>query len=121
MLPRRSLYAAMLVLLATVPARAQSVKPIVVENIRVGFSETFKVGAWTPIWVQARAAIEPFDGTMEVIVDDESGLPTKFRQDVRINAGDSTRLASYIRTGSYRGEMTVQFIDRDGKLKGKVE
>jgi hypothetical protein len=121
MRPRWFIPAAILGLLATAPARAQSTKPVVVENIRVGFSETFKIGAWTPIWVQARAAIEPFDGTMEVIVDDESGTPTVFRQDVHIGAGDTARLPAYVRTGSYRGELSVRFVDREGKVKGGVE
>jgi hypothetical protein len=122
MRPRRSLYAAaILALLAPNLAWAQSVKPIVVENIRVGFSETFKVGAWCPVWVQARAGVESFDGTMEVVVDDESGVPTKFRQEVHIGAGDTARLTAYMRTGSLSGDLTVLFYDRDGKPRGKVE
>ena len=106
---------AILLLLATSRSLAAPPgKAIEVETIKVGFNESYKVGTWTPVWVQARAGIEPFEGTMEVVTDDESGTPTAFAQSVRIGAGESTRLAAYIRPGSPTGGLTVRFL-KDGK------
>ncbi|HWE35061.1 MAG TPA: hypothetical protein VG406_00700, partial [Isosphaeraceae bacterium] len=55
-----------------------------------------------------------FDGTMEVVVEDESGTPTVFSQSVHIGAGDSARLPAYTRFGSPASGLTVRFV-KDGK------
>jgi len=93
-------------------------KTIDVENIRVGFAEKFKVGTWTPIWVQAHVpGVEPFEGTMEVVTDDESGTPSTFSVVAKIGAGETARLTAYTRPGSTLGDVTVRFIDINGKRK----
>ncbi len=112
--PIRCLSAAF-VLLATSPLLAAPAgRAIEVENIRVGFDSTYKIGAWTPVAVQVRATVEPFDGTMEVVVEDESGTPTVFSQPAHIGAGDSARLHAYTRFGSPASGLTVRFV-KDGK------
>ncbi len=108
----------MLLLATRAGLAAPALKPIEVDNIRVGFDEKFKVGTWTPIWVQAHVpGVEPFDGVMEVITDDESGTPTTFSVIARVGAGESTRLIAYTRPGSTMGNITLRFIDKDGKRK----
>jgi hypothetical protein len=93
-------------------------KAIEVETIRVGFGDKFKVGTWTPVWVQARVpGAEGFVGTMEVVTDDESGTPTAFSVVARIVAGESTRLTAYTRPGSVSGELAVRFVDSAGVVK----
>lgn len=107
--------AAILILLASSSALAAPAgKAVEVENIRVGFNETYKIGAWTPVWVQARAGASPFEGTMEVVVEDESGTPTVSAQSVRIGTADSANLVAYTRFGSPAGELSVRFV-KDGK------
>ncbi|HEY2156035.1 MAG TPA: hypothetical protein VGH33_10430, partial [Isosphaeraceae bacterium] len=102
---------AMLVLLATSTALAAPAgRPVEVENIRVGFDNTYKIGAWTPLTVQASARVGPFDGTMEVIVEDESGTPTVFSEPVHIGVGDSAQLHAYTRFGSPASGLTVRFV-----------
>ena len=59
-----------------VPFSAFAAPPRVeVQTIRVGFdasgssmkaSNTFKIGTWTPVWVQLRGGAERFSGLMEV-------------------------------------------------------
>ena len=37
-------------------------RAVEVENVRVGFQERYKVGTWTPVWVQLRGGIDGFNG-----------------------------------------------------------
>ena len=63
-------------LLAPSTARAQrGSRGVEVENMRVGFdaslsslksSNSFKVGTWTPVWVQLQGGSEPWSGFMEL-------------------------------------------------------
>ena len=59
--------------------------------MRVGFdaslsslrsSNSFKIGAWTPVWVQLRGGSAAWSGLMEVNVTDDDGTPTTFRMPV---------------------------------------
>src|SRR6516164_2150602 len=68
---------------------------IEVENIRVGFdsslsmkgaSNSFKVGTWTPVWVQLRAGNERFTGLMHLVVADDDGTPTAYQLPVDVGA-----------------------------------
>lgn len=120
MLPRRSWCSAAILatLLSASAAAAPAGRPIEVENLRVGLGEKFKVGAWTPVWVTARAGVESFDGIMQVVVNDESGTPAASSLAIRVGAGESKRFIAYARPGSTSGDMTVRFLDRDGKVKG---
>ena len=77
-----------------------------VENIRVGFdasvssmkaSNTFKIGTWTPVWVQLRAGAERFSGFMEVSVADDDGTPVAYRMPVEVGANKSERFTAYVR------------------------
>ena len=74
------------------PGAAAPARPAIeVENLRVGFvsgaeNNLFKVGAWTPVWVQLRAGDERFAGVMEVAVPDDDGTPTAIRQVVEVGA-----------------------------------
>ena len=114
MRPRPSLGLSAILLLATSPALAAPPgKAVEVENIRVGLGDTFKVGTWTSVTVFARAGVEPFEGTMEVVVDDESGTPTVFAQSVRVGT-ESTRIVAYTRPGSPSGALAVRFV-KDGR------
>src|SRR4051812_36939831 len=60
-----------------------------VENLRIGFAgntqnNLFKIGTWTPVWVQLKGGGERFTGMMEVEVPDDDGTPTYFRQVVDV-------------------------------------
>src|SRR6516164_8791933 len=66
----------------------RSARGIEVENIRVGFdsslsikgaSNSFKIGTWTPVWVQLRAGNVRFKGLMHLLVADDDGTPTAFQ------------------------------------------
>src|ERR1700720_3261419 len=61
---------------APTAAVAQRSRGVEVENMRVGFDASmalkspnaFKIGTWTPVWVQLRGGSERYSGIMEVSV-----------------------------------------------------
>jgi len=98
-----------------------------VENVRVGFdasisalkaSNTFKIGTWTPVWVQLRGGNERFSGFMDVIVGDDDGTPTTFRMAVEVGANQSQRFTAYARPGSREPEFTIRLLDQNGRRVG---
>ncbi len=98
-----------------------------VENMRVGFdasisslkaSNTFKIGTWTPVWVQLRGGSERFSGFMDVIVGDDDGTPTTFRMPVEVAANQSQRFTAYARPGSREPEFTIRLLDQNGRRVG---
>ncbi len=99
---------------------------IEVENIRVGFdaslgskaSNTFKIGTWTPVWVQLRGGAERFSGFMEVSVADDDGTPVAYRMPVEVGANKSERYTAYVRPGSREPEITIRLIDSNGRRVG---
>jgi hypothetical protein len=117
-----------LVLAAPQPARAQrGARGVEVENVRVGFdasiaearsANSFKVGAWTPVWVQLRGGTEGFSGFMEVVVGDDDGTPGAFRMPVAVGANKSERFTAYARPGSREPEFTVRLLDARGRRVG---
>ncbi len=105
---------ALLVLAAT----AQAAPPrIEVENMRIGFgsSNSFKVGTWTPVWVQLRAGDDRFSGFMDVAVADDDGTPTTFRMPVDVEARSSQMFTAYVRPGSRDPELTIRLLDPRGR------
>jgi hypothetical protein len=102
------------VALLVLAAMAQAAPPrIEVENLRIGFgpSNSFKVGTWTPVWVQLRAGDERFNGFMDVVVADDDGTPTSFRLPVDVDARSSQMLTAYVRPGSRDPELTIRLLD----------
>ncbi len=104
-----------------------SPRGVEVETMRVGFdasastlkaSNSFKIGKWTPVWVQLRGGTERFDGLMEVIVGDDDGTPASFRMPVEVGANTSERFTAYARPGSREPEFTIRLSDRNGRRIG---
>ncbi|WP_422927596.1 hypothetical protein [Singulisphaera sp. PoT] len=96
--------------------------PIEVENLRVGYSNKdqnnlFKVGAWTPVWVQLRAGDQRFTGVMELTVPDDDGTPTLVQQPIDVGAGESQRFTVYARPGSNDPDFGIRLIDASRKVR----
>src|SRR5215210_3287744 len=92
------------------PASAAPPQAVSVENVRVGLGEnnTYKLGTWTPVWVQLRGGSERFSGTLEVVVPDDDGTPTSFRQVVDVGARQGQRVTMYARPGSNSPDFTLR-------------
>ena len=72
-------------------------KDVSVDNLRVGFvnsttNNLFKIGSWTPIWVQVKGGDARFSGTMEIEVPDDGGTPVYYRQMVNVGPARANRL-----------------------------
>ena len=93
---------------------------IEVENLRIGFgsSNSFKVGTWTPAWIQLRAGEQNFDGFMEVMVADDDGTPTAFRLPVQVPARSSQQFTAYVRPGSHDPDLNIRLLDPSGRRVG---
>ena len=96
-----------------------------VENLRIGFANStrnnlFKVGTWTPVWVQVKAGDDRFSGVIEVEVPDDAGVPTFFRQVVEIAAKGTGRVVTYARIGSRDPNLIIRFRDQNGKQVGNT-
>ncbi len=108
-------------LVLALPSLGQAAPPrIEVENLRIGFgnSNSFKVGTWTPAWVQLRAGDQNFDGFMEVMVADDDGTPTSFRLPVQVPARSSQQFTAYVRPGSHDPDLNIRLLDSSGRRVG---
>jgi hypothetical protein len=90
---------------------------IEIENLRVGFGATnaFKVGTWTPVWIQLRGGDARYVGFMDVEVADDDGTPTAFRLPVDVGAKTSQVFTAYTRPGSREPELTIRLFDSAGR------
>ena len=91
-------------------------------SLRVGFvagnqGNVFKLGTWTPVWVQLRAGPARFSGVMEVVVPDDDGTPTALRQVVDVAAGSSARSTTYIRPGTDHPELPRPVLEPGGSAR----
>ncbi len=113
-----------------VPFSALAAPPKVeVQTIRVGFdasgssmkaSNSFKIGTWTPVWVQLRGGAERFSGIMEVRVADDDGTPSAFRMPVDVGANKTERFTAYVRPGSRDPDISIRLVDNDSRWVGSV-
>lgn len=114
-------WAAALLATAAAPARAAS-RPIEVENIWIGLgpNNSFKVGTWTPVWVQLHAGDARFQGFIQVIVADDDGTPTSFFTRIDVAARDTSTVTAYVRPGSRNPDLTIQLYDASNNLVATV-
>jgi hypothetical protein len=102
---------------------------IEVENVRVGFdsslslkggSNSFKVGTWTPFWIQLRAGNERFRGLLHLVVADDDGTPNSYQVPVDVGAKESERVTAYARPGSRDPEIMIRLFDEKGRLAAEI-
>jgi hypothetical protein len=121
-----TIWAALAVL---VPMSAASAAPPVrVESLRIGLNwqtsgvesriGLFKVGTWTPVWVQLSAGPAPFSGFLNVVVPDDDDVRTSLRRPMSIAANTTEWFATYARPGSMSAEFEVQVLDVNGRRTG---
>lgn len=102
-----------LLIAALSPAIAAAAEPIEVENLRVGFDETAKVGAWTPIWLTLKAN-EAFQGRVIVTVPDDDDSETAVSKELTLPAGSTQTVSLNFRCGAPGAEIGLQFVDAKG-------
>jgi hypothetical protein len=116
--PGRAVFLITALALALGASRAKAAGPLPeVENVRVGFGATnaFKVGTWTPVWVQLKGGTERFTGFMDLVVPDDDGIPTAYRQPVDVAANASQRFTAYGRPGGRDTDFLIRLFDSSGR------
>ena len=118
---RSALVAFAFLMTAFAPARGADVT---VENLRVGFvsntaNNLFKIGTWTPVWVQLKGGSERFAGDLEIEVPDDEGTPTFFRLKIDVAAGETQRVVTYARPGTRDPNFVLRLYDQDGRRRGR--
>jgi hypothetical protein len=110
------------ILLALAGSAHAASRPVEVENLWVGLgsTNTFKVGTWTPVWVQLRGGDARFEGFMEVVVADDDGTPTSYFTRVAVDARASQGFPAYIRPGARDPDLTIRLYDRDRRRVANV-
>jgi hypothetical protein len=129
--------AAATALAAAGQARAQEAggtQAATIENVRVGYrpenmevgsspkslaEEHYKVGSWTPVWVDIQGGGGPFRGQVELIVPDDDATPTSIRFPAFVPKGELRTLALQTRPGTDTAEFSVQLRDEQGRPVGQ--
>ena len=79
-----------------------------IDRVELGFDGNYKLGYWTPLAVYVSGTSDAQNGSLEVIVPDSDGVPTRVRHPLSASAA---RL--FVKIGRSTGEMLV--IVRDGE------
>ena len=119
------MFAVALAAIATAPAAAADPpRDVTIENVRVGFGDGlskngYKIGTWTPVWVDLKGGPTGFSGVLEFTAPDDSNTPTTIRRDDVVIAANAMRTVSlFTRPGSRYGDLSARVIDRKtGKVK----
>lgn len=92
---------------------APAAEPAAIENVRVGLQNTYKLGAWTPVWIDLQGA---FSGTLEIETPDEDGTPAYVRLPLTATTDDGPRtVAAYLRPGAANAEITARLLTERGR------
>ena len=98
-------------------------RPVEVENLRIGFGSTnsFKIGTWTPVWVQLRGGDERFErvhgrGRRRRRRDADVVPACRWTWPPR----PSQRFTAYVRPGSRDPELTIRLLDRERPAGGRA-
>ena len=65
--------------------------------------------------VQLKANDQKLSGFMELVVPDDDGIPTSYRQPVELGPGQTNRLTAYTRPGGRDTEFTIRVLDSQGR------
>ncbi len=95
-----------------------------ISNVKLGLGGRFKLGHWSPVWIQLNAADEPLRGDLHVEVPDGDDLWSSYVgggfADVDVPAGEQRTVLGYVRVGRAGGSMIVRFDSRDGPALSQV-
>ncbi len=91
--------------------------PVEIQSVRIGLGprNAYKIGCWTPVRVELKSNDERISGFMELVVPDDDGIPTTYRQAVELRPGETTRVTAYARPGGRDTELTIRVLDSQGR------
>lgn len=93
-------------------------------DVQLGLGGRFKLGHWSPVWIELDAGDGPLRGDLQVEVPDGDDLWSSYTggglADVDIPAGESRTVLGYVRVGRAGGSMMVRFDSDDGPALTQV-
>lgn len=91
-----------------------------IEELRLGFGGTYKLGCWTPAEVDLLGGTQPFTGRVVITVPDSDGVPTSVasfeQRPVGVVPGQLTTARLFVRVGQSMSSVQVRFV-ADGKVQ----
>ncbi|MFM8251889.1 MAG: hypothetical protein ACKOBW_09870 [Planctomycetota bacterium] len=86
--------------------------------VRLGFQGRFKVGFWTPLWIELRGVAADAVGRVEVTTADSDGIPVTFTDEAVVQkSADGTALGiwAYVKIGRPEPELAVLWQPTTGE------
>ena len=111
-LKRRAAWLLLGVLLWPAAACAQQAELPEFVNIRVGFADQYKAGAWTPVELTLRGGTLPATGRVTVTVHDNDGVPCRVaaqEASCQVLPGQETSVTAYVRFGHRSDSLEATF------------
>jgi hypothetical protein len=88
-----------------------------IESVDIGFSGTYKVGHWTPIWITVSGVSQMTDLRVELETVDGDGVQVTYRDDRSMwwysSEQGHRRLLQYAKTGRTRAPLKVRILAGD--------
>ncbi len=108
-------------LLGVSTARAEESPPAPsFNNVHIGFGQEFKLGYWTPVWVDVEGGSDAVRGDLEIVTQDGDGVQTSFQMlgedPVEVAAGSKVRLLRYVKFGRGVSSASVRLRDKTNVL-----
>ena len=88
-----------------------------IRSARLGLQGRFKVGFWTPVWVELRGVASGTFGRVEITTADSDGTPVTYADEVVVREaadGASRGAWAYIKVGRPVPDMAVVWQTKDG-------
>ena len=118
MIDFRRWFALLVVCLAT-PSFASEGDPEITK-LRIGFTDRYKVGYWTPVEVTLKGGNKSLSGQLELIVPDGDGVPTRIvsppNKPVALVPGSETHVPLFAKIGQLGPDITVRLLVDEEEL-----
>jgi hypothetical protein len=102
---------------ATAPSMAAEVPAATIDDCRIGFDGAFKVGHWTPVWIDVADAAATVKSSVEIIALDNDGVPVTTSRPLTT---DGPTLL-YTRVGRLRSSVQVRMLNHEGSVLDRAE
>jgi len=90
-------------------------------GFRVGVSGAYKLGLWTPVWIQLRSGTAGAAGKLRVTLPDDEGGPYSLCSDpIALSANETRDIEMLVQIGRPRATVTVCWESEDGSSVEKV-
>lgn len=101
-------------------SQEQPARDLEIVACKVGFSGAWKVGFWTPLWIDVRGGAEPFRGEVELLAPDRDGVLTAVRQAVQLQPGMGATIDLATKIGIRDSDLIVNLLQDDQVIVSRI-